>query len=211
MSIRKTIKHQNAGNIPALDRYQILNKIKQINNTRNQALISFLYLSGCRIEEALQYKHYKEKILGEGIKKEQIEISNTHILILNVRCLKLFNQKTLSTGEKIRTHRAEFRNIPIPIVKRDLPLIQIFLEYIKGLPEQALLFNIGRVMAYKILSQVGLFPHLLRHSRLTHLTIDHNFTESELRKFTGWSTSETAKHYVHLNTNDLVEKIIRTS
>lgn len=208
MAVRKHIKEKHGGTTPALQRYEILRAIKDCDNPRDSALIATLYLTGCRIEELVRYKHYDKNVSGQAIKKEQIEIADTRITIRNVRTLKL-TKLTRVNGEKVKQHRGEHRSIPILLNQLDKPFIDIFLQHITPLEANAPLFNISRVMAYLILSKVGIYPHLLRHARLTHLSQDYNFKESDLRQFTGWSTSNTAKHYVHLNVTDLFEKMER--
>ncbi|MFH1377108.1 MAG: tyrosine-type recombinase/integrase [Candidatus Woesearchaeota archaeon] len=51
-----------------------------------------------------------------------------------------------------------------------------------------------------------IYPHLLRHSRLTHLAGD-GFTEAELRIIAGWSAdSQMPKVYIHLSGADVDRK-----
>ena len=108
MSIRITIKSKNQGNTPALDRYEILNKINRTKNKRDAALVATLYLTGCRVEELLKYKHYRLDIKGDPVKKGQIEIRGDEIIFRNIRCLKLTRNRN-----GVKTHRGQVRNIPI--------------------------------------------------------------------------------------------------
>jgi len=202
MAIRIQIKQTNQGSTPALDRYEIINKINRTKNKRDAALIATLYLTGCRIEELLKYKHYKLDIKGKPVKKEQIEIRGDEIIFRNIRCLKLTRNRN-----GVKSHRAQVRNIPIVFNQLEKPLIRYLMDYIKGLNPEDPLFNITRWRAYQILSEIGLYPHLLRHARLTHLAVDYDFGEAQLRHFTGWSTSNTAKHYTHLRISDLINKM----
>jgi len=56
--------------------------------------------------------------------------------------------------------------------------------------------------------QKKVYPHIFRHSKLTHLTRE-GFSESELRLFAGWGrTSNMADIYIH-NNYDSVDKKIR--
>lgn len=204
MAIRIQIKRSNQGSTPALDRYEILHNIRQARNPRDKALIATLYLTACRIEELLKYKHYRLDITGQPVKKEQIEIRGDEIIFRNIRCLKLTR-----TRNGVKEQRAQVRNIPIIINALEQPLINYLTDYIKTLALEDPLFNITRWRAYQILSQIGIYPHLLRHARLTHLAVDYDFGEAQLRHFTGWSTSNTAKHYTHLNIGDLLSKMRR--
>jgi len=65
-----------------------------------------------------------------------------------------------------------------------------------------MLKRIGRIIGMNI------YPHLLRHSRATHLA--KYLTESQLKYYFGWSQgSKMASVYVHLSGKDLDEAIIR--
>ncbi|MBU3905239.1 MAG: tyrosine-type recombinase/integrase [Nanoarchaeota archaeon] len=51
-------------------------------------------------------------------------------------------------------------------------------------------------------------PHLLRHSRLTHLA-NEGYNESWMRKFAGWSADSTMpKVYIHMSDKDVDEKML---
>jgi len=211
MAIRKQLLDKYK-ELPQMERYEILDKIKQLKSLRNQALVCFLYLTGCRVEEVVKF--IKEKnphrivkrddqwvkapienrsLIGLPIQKKQIEIEDDNLTIRNVRCLK---RKTM-----VR------RSIPILFKDKEMSFINILQSYLNGLQEDDYLFPITRTRAYQILSKIGLFPHYLRHIRMTHLVVDYNFSSGHLKKFTGWSDSKTADDYVHLSVDDLLDKM----
>jgi len=197
MAVRRYIKKKYRG-IPALNRYKILDAIRDTDTVRNKALISFLYLTACRIEEVVKFIIDGE-IIGEPITKKQIEIRDNLIIIRDVRALK----------SRVKN---KVRNIPIIKNRLESEFIDIFLLYYNALENKdSYLFNITRQRAYQILERVNLFPHFLRHSRLTHLVTDYDFSESQLRHFTGWDTSGTATHYTHLRLSDLISKMQKES
>ena len=88
------------------------------------------------------------------------------------------------------------------------PFIDIFLEYYNSIDDpDAYLFNITRQRAYQLLEKLGIFPHLLRHARMTHLVVDYKFDIADMMKITGWKRAQTAMTYTHLNVTNLVEKM----
>ena len=119
MAVRKYIKTAE-GSIPILQRYEIIDKIDQAETLRDKALISFLYLTGARIEEVVKYQKPNKprlpgesyyKLMGEPIRKKQLEFKEDVILVQNVRSLK-------RRGYKPRT-------IPIFKAEREDKLINI--------------------------------------------------------------------------------------
>lgn len=216
-----------------IGRSDLLYRIKSLESLRDRALVSFLYLSGCRVEEVVRYYTYvcpecgeklhsvkgeawkkhcrkhgtverrKGVVYGEPIKKSQIEFKDDLLVILNVRTLK--RRKKLN------------RNIPI-LVEDDREFIDMIKEYMADLklteeqeradkPESPILFNLCRQRVYQITRKIYLKPHWLRHLRLTHLTIDYGLTDQDLKQYTGWSDSRPANVYVHLNWANLANKM----
>ena len=196
MQLRKElIKKHNA--VPAYNRYEIINCCKQCNSLRDQALICFLYLSACRIEELVKF--IKDgKLLGEPIVKNQIEETTEKgvplIRINGVRCLKQKKKRT--------------RTIPLYRNKLDVYFFDTIKQYLDSIVVlETRLWDFTRQRGHQILSKVGLFPHLLRHARVTHLVRDYDFSVPHLQMFTGWSRSDTAMAYTHLNIKDIINKL----
>lgn len=190
MAIRKQIK-QKDGSIPALDRYQIKTAIAKLPTLKEKALVAFLYLTGCRISEVLKYVRNKEQ-LGEPIFKKQIEVRPEVIIVYNVRVLKSRDIKTK-------------KSIPIPRNNIEYFFVETFLEYYNELPEESPLWVHTRKWAYTTLAKVDLFPHLLRHSRVTSLVKDYNFSVPRLMQFIGWKDSNISMQYTHLSVADLLD------
>lgn len=198
-----------------------MDKINQVRGglrIRNQALIAFLYLTGCRVEEVVKYRletnptrvlkkrevtpegfqriitvpspRYQSSFAGHPIYKKQIEERDNLIIIRNVRTLK---------------RRTSFpRNIPIIKNKLEEPLIKIIKNYTDSVDDETPLFPFSRQWSAQILEKVGLFNHWLRHIRLTHLVTDYGFNGIQLQHFTGWADTNPSKHYVHLNIQNLI-------
>jgi len=193
MEIRKQLKSKNNDEIPALKRFQVFDAIRLCNVDRDKALIAFLYLTGARIEEVVKFKR-KGELVGKPLRKKHIEIRDSHIIVHSVRTLK--------------QSKAGNRTIPITRNSLENGLIQIFLRYHDTLKEEDdYLFNITRQRGHQILQKVGIFPHLLRHSRNTHLVQDYDFTVPQLQQFNGWKRADTPSHYVHLKVQNLLDKM----
>jgi len=52
---------------------------------------------------------------------------------------------------------------------------------------------------------LGWNPHFLRHVRLSHLTINNNFSDQKLRVWAGWTDSRPASVYVKFRYQDFLE------
>lgn len=198
------------GSIDALSPEELLYRIKGLksgNETRDRAFISFLYLTAARIQEVVNYilevglrgkdgEVIKEReYVGEPIKKEQIFTygdDTNKVEVMNVRILK--------RGDKLK------RNIPIYINDLERPFYEFLKLYLDTLEDNDYLFNFTARRGRQIMQRIDIFPHLLRHSRLSHLVIYYGFTENFLQQFTGWKDTRQAGIYVHLRTQDLFNK-----
>jgi integrase len=190
----KMLGHAYKKEVPPT-RPEILGALCQLPVLRDRALLSFLYLTGCRISEVVRYKHRSKDWKGEPIKKDQVEIQSDFIIIHNVRVLK--------TRKEIR-----FKKVPIRVNSLEHPFINQFLEYFNKISDpNAYLFDITRQRAFQILKTVGIFPHLLRHTRVTHLISDYDFSVPQLQKFFGWIKWDSAGEYAHLDIRDIMKKL----
>jgi len=227
MGIKKETIEANNGKLPRLQRYEIVDKINKIggrNITRDRALVAFLFMTGCRVEEVCKYiieknplKTRVKKIVQEdgsikkivvtepilerkpvnsGIQKKQItvDVERDIMKVINVNTLKRRKNAT--------------KDIPV-IISKEKVFFDIFLPYYNKLGDESYLFPLTRQRCYKILSQVGLWGHFMRHLRLTNLAVEYGLNAQELKHFVNWATSITADSYVHLNLNDLIDKMKR--
>lgn len=222
MAVRKHLTKEGKEEPPRLERFEILERINQLQGRtqlRDKAFISYLYLTGCRVEEACKYIReknrsrtitstdaegrkvripqpiFKSKLEGEPIKRKQFEFKGDVMIVHSVRCLKRRKKVT--------------RPIPIVALPEERPFINHIIRYLKTLEPEDDLFPFIRKRANQILETVDLYPHYLRHLRATHLVTDYNYDTEHLKKFFGWASSETASNYVHLNVEDLITKMKR--
>jgi len=182
-------KRRNPDLMRMPSRQELLNVINKILNLEERAFICFLYLTGARVSEICQ-----------RVKKYQLEYANikgTPFLIVN-------NVYT----EKRRT--PVFRRVPIPLTKRESGFLKPFLDYVEHLGKDDVLFDFDRKKAWQIIrSKTYLFPHYLRHIRLTHLKIEHGFDALDLKQFTGWKDTRPAETYAHLDVKNIAEKMTK--
>lgn len=150
-----------------------------------KSLIAFLYLTGARISEVVRV--FKPSDMFPRLDSIDIRIKT----------------------EKNR--REPFRVLVIPV---NDPFLKIVLDYVKDREPSSPAWNFSRQYAYRAIKTCGLLigrkdlhPHLLRHTRLTHLVIHANFNEFELMRWAGWSSIEPAYTYVKLYAKDSLPKL----
>lgn len=203
---------------PLLKKYELIDRIQMITGfyaERDKAMAALLFMTGCRIEELVKYikerdlkrrelnretKEYEHRpiidreFIGNSIQKKQIEIDEERDI------MKLYGIRTLKRRVAIE------KTIPI-VISKDRKLFEIFKVYYNSCTDEDYMFQITRQRAYKILSNVGLYLHYLRHCRATNLVVDYNLNAQELKQFFNWKDSKPADAYVHLNVDDLINKM----
>jgi len=172
-----------------LSPYEIKALIDAADNTRDRALVSFMYDSGCRIGEIL------------GIRQRDVTVDQYGARIV-VRG---------KTGDR-----------PVRLILSTPDLIRLINEHPCKGPENPLFCNdmkggkpLGTRRVQEMVSSLGkkaklnkhIYPHLLRHSRATHLARD--FTESELKVLFGWTRdSRMPGIYVSLSGGEVEKKML---
>jgi len=174
-----------------------------------RALYYFLYLTGCRISEALKVRVRDIEFLQD---KQLGDVMKVHLFTLKNR-------------------RSKFRDVPVLIRDHEKTMVEYILKFIgsqKRDPD-SFLFFISRTNAWNKLTQVEIIvraaqgtkviedmqlrihPHFLRHCRATYLVQELNVPESQLVRFMGWSNSDPAQIYLHLNWFDIARSMARRS
>ena len=70
-----------------------------------------------------------------------------------------------------------------------------------------IIFPFGKIRAYQLIrGTVGWNNHWIRHIRLTHLVVYHDFNEQLLLRFAGWTTTLPAQNYMEIRWVDFLEK-----
>ncbi len=175
---------------------EIKKMIRVAENARDKAVVALLYETAARAGEFLQ------------LRIKHIEIHKDENI--------LYGFVTLPKGKTVS------RKLPLiyslPHVKdwinqhpiADNPNAPLFLNQHRS-KDNALsttaLTDILKKYAKRALIQKKVYPHLLRHSRLTEL--GKELTEQELKVYAGWvGDSSMVKVYVHLSGQDVCNKVL---
>lgn len=204
-----------------------------INEIRDKAFASFLYLTGCRIEECVKYireiARYPEKE-REEINKKTGKVKGEYIIRKDKKGKEYLADKREWIGEPIlrgaisdfhdhilvkgvrnlkRKWNDKAKSRPVPIFKGELemPFIKHLNNYIKKIDDPDYrLFDFTRQHAFEILKDVKINPHQLRHTRITHLCTFYPFSLFDLQNFVAWKSVRSADDYVHLTKEDILVK-----
>lgn len=211
-----------------LSKQELVSKLDMLESPRDKALLSFLYISGCRIQEVLKHKArvcQKCNTKVKAIKRENIwhkdyckkcKLENVAISYKYIQPAITNQQIVYENGmlliKDVRTLKrtTEVKRCIPSSIDDDRFFIKIIDDYIANLTMQEPLFTISRQTANKILKKVGLHPHMLRQARLTHLVADYGFTEQELKEFVGWKDIRQASKYVPYCWQNLADKMINS-
>ena len=169
----------------------------------DQILYLILYLTGARIGEVLR------------LQVRDINISDEFMT---------FNIYT----EKNRRH--PIREIPVRIrantANPETVMADIIIEGIANKSPDTYLFNISRYLAHKRINKLSIvtkatignerleyyelkiYPHYLRHCRLTHLRQLYAFDALAMMQFAGWSNVAPTRIYVHSGVKDLMKLMV---
>jgi len=161
-----------------LSEEEMTDMIDSADNLRDKTFMAILYESGCRISEILL------------LKKDNIAFDNYGaILIIDGK-----------TGKR-RVRIVKYANL-LKQFSDSNPEGRVF--DIKYNNARRILRRSGRIIG----SCKRIHPHLLRHSRATHLA--SSLTEPQMRMFFGWAAdSKMTEIYVHLSGRDIDEAILK--
>jgi integrase len=195
--IKITMKNKHKLPEELLTQEEIERMVEACNNIRDRTLISVLYESGCRISE----------LLGLKIKNVQFDEYGAILIIPNgktgSRRIRIINSAVLLKSY-IESH----------LIKEEQGWLWITNFNRKNGNHKCSLLNSGSVR--KILKQSAkqsgiqknVYPHLLRHSRATHLA--NILTEAQMKEFFGWTQgSNMASIYVHLSGRDVDDALLK--
>ena len=179
-------KKRKAKDIPLLTREQLLKKINNMRTLKSKALASFIYLTGVRVSEALTVRAGQIQTVKEH--------GDDYLMITSLPISK-------------RRSKEAYRNIPIKM-EFDEGFAKLLIGYASNFEDDDKIFNLTRYGVYHILNnQLGIYPHLLRHYRCSHLVRSpYNLREYDLQQFIGWKRAEMASIYVRTSTADITRQ-----
>lgn len=169
--------------------YEIKAMMDAADNSRDRALVSVIYDSGCRLGEILSIKQkdvtmdqYGARIVVHGKTGDR----PVRLILSTPDLIRLLNEHPDKGADKPLFFND--KNMGKPLGARRV---------------QVIVGSLGR----KAKLSKHVYPHLLRHSRATHLATD--FTESELKVLFGWTRdSRMPGIYVSLSGGDVEKKIL---
>ena len=170
---------------PPLSRSEVAALIRAAENPRDKAFIAMLFLTAGRVSEVL------------SLRRADLDVEGDYLVV---------RLKTLKRRDSL-----PWRFIPIPLEE---PLLQPIFRWLRECRGE-FLFDFSRQYAWQLLRRLGhnalgrrVWPHLLRHSRLTEL--GSHLTIVELCQFAGWRLPDAfgeARTYLHLNWRSYAHKI----
>jgi len=165
---------------------EMKNILISIPDERHRVLLTLMYLTAGRVSEIV-----------EDLKKGDIFFTERK------------ERKVMLIDMPNKKHKKRKRKeIPIPLDREDEGFFaQIIINYLRFLSDEDVLFGFSRQRAWQITQKYGFNPHFLRHIRLTHLVVYHDFNEFLLAKFAGWTDTRPAKHYMELRWTDILDKM----
>lgn len=187
--------------LDVMNRQEFYKEVAQTDDIEVRTLMVLGYLTAGRISELLLLRK-------KDIRKEVI--GDRSFLVFRMRLLKkwdVIGKRKLPDGRtKYKTkRRLEVRNAPVPI-DTERQFLDLVWDYVMSRPLEAKILPKSRQWAWLRLNEKGIFPHYLRHLRITHL-VQRGFTDQELVQFVGWENSMPAKTYTHLRWQDVVRKM----
>ena len=167
----------------ALSRSEVEAMVSRAERLRDKAFIAFLYLSAARVGEVCR-----------RLRREDFWVEDSFLLV------NLPTEKNRDVDERL---------VPMPLWD---PLTQVVIRYLETLRPDEVCWPFSQQYARKLVKKLGgpeVHPHLLRHTRLTHVVREYRLNEFDLMKLAGWSDPRPAKKYVHLMWQDYAVKMRR--
>jgi integrase len=171
---------------------EVIKIVSSADNFRDKALIFSLYESACR-------------------KGEWMNIKIKNITLDEYGAVIVVSGKTGSRRVRLLDSVPDLTSWLNQHPDRDNPEAPLWINYNTyiGRPMGFNgLLRVLRLNANRVEIKKRINPHLLRHSRLTHLA-GMGFTEAELRIIAGWSaSSKMPRVYIHLSGADVDRKLL---
>lgn len=178
-----------------LSEKDILDMANAAENFRNRFLITGGYESACRKSEFI------------GLKVGDIELKDKYAILhvdgkTGQRAVLIMNSFPDLINYLNHHPLKDDLNAPLFLNHNGLAMINKQYTSLGNYGFNDILRKLAKTAGIK----KKVYPHVLRHSKLTHLAHE-GYTEVELRKIAGWSNNSTmADVYVHQNTQQVMNK-----
>jgi len=201
---------------------QLYNIAKSISNPKIRALFVFEYLSGGRVGELvkrckknqLEYRTIKggEFLAIDRFYTEKNKRYDKRVLIIPIAHEGKFIDLTKEWINSLDDDAFIFPFNRVTAWRHIRKIIDKFKEEgIKGDPVIKAMVN-GKMKRINKNRKKGYCHmnanHYLRHCRATHLVTIYGFDSMRLVKYMGWTDARPADTYVHLNVDDLADKMM---
>ncbi len=142
------------------------------------SLTAFLWLSGCRISEAL------------AVKREDVKIDEKYMYV-TITPLKQWSK----TKDGIKTKR-----VPVSLVfpRRKTIFTKLIIKQALETETGHNLWDVERTTGWRYLIALNpnIYPHIFRHSRVTHFA-NAGLGDDQMKRWFGWSPrSNMPSHYI---------------
>lgn len=199
------------------DRRKIEQVINKFESPLYRALITFLFLTGARIKEAVGLTYTSdlyapdEKSLSEkkALLKKNITITNSKMYLkkkdFDFNPENFPDYVVVTIPNEKHKSGLKYKKIPYP---KDDRLAKYINEHLTTLNDDDMVFPLVRQKVLRELKKIEplWFNHLFRHSRLSELA-SKGASDQYLTQFAGWEDSRPSKRYVHMRWQDLIEKV----
>jgi len=190
---RKGVKKKTDKDV--LSQEEILQMAEAAENFRNRFLITGGYESACRKSEFI------------GLRIGDVELKDKYAILhvdgkTGQRPVLLINSFPDLVNHLNHHPLRDDQQAPLFLNQNGLNMIEKQYNSLGNYGFNDILRKLGKKAGLK----KKVYPHVLRHSRLTHLARE-GFTEVELRRIAGWTaTSTMADTYVHQNDQQIMNK-----
>ena len=175
---------------------------REFSYSRDKALIELTYLTAGRVSEILSLKKQNWNWPESGNFCYVRDMVNRKNKVIRYKTIPIPKEDSYAIHVK-------------SLIDKYIPKSEYYIFYSRkktfGYSTPNGLKAMNRSTAWRIISKAGenadikLWPHLLRHYRLSHLA--PNLTDRELIQISGHRNSSNLEHYIRVNVDVLKEKI----
>lgn len=181
-----------------------------------RAFFYMIYLTGARVSEGLMIEKRDiqiETLNGESIITVRMKTlkkkRGTKFRMIPIWISKENNPAEYDMWQSIRPYVRRTSDGRIFTIGGDIQRVRRRVGYYFG---KDIEITTGAVYKMKFIEDYTfkLYPHYLRHCRLSHMSQIYGFDEIRLMRYAGWSTTRPASIYVHYNWIELAKWMVKS-